>query len=1413
MPLLAMDQDEAVASYIDRAWDEAVRMGARNQEVVELARRHCLNMEFVPSSGRGMAEQATGLPIDMRQIRCSVALGSMASNLDLIVDDFYREHCIGCSLRRPTGEVPNLATRVEDAAAAAAAAEQQERADLAARREQRRLRADERRALGAGLGEAMAGVLRDIDVLDEDPAAPASREDQDAARARASALADRAPELFADSVVAVAVALVEDGHSPELLDPLRRLAAGRPEYAADIARAAIEALRTGPSPWAGPCLADLVGSVPAGALDDAVCRSLVWLAGAPALDAFGRSRPGRANDPTGLQAAAAVAPATAERVLDAMLPPAHAPTSLVVPADAAPAPPAVPARERAAAAGAVRALTATAPGLAAGLVHALVRDLAVPPDDPYNDPAAPAIERTLAFMLVVGVGDVATELDAAAQAAGGEHRERLMHVLSVAAEMISGDERHREPGDPVPDDARRVAVADALAALAAARLGGDWGDNARFAAAKLLEGLAKDDPAGTLPRLPVLLGAVLGLLEARKAPPVSTLDVLAGQPSAEDLFDRMNRENAIDSAVGRVLTVVEGVAEAGAATVCAALEALVADERGTDRGSNLLWRLLPVLGRIGRRHGHEPGVLRTVLPVLHSYLLDGDASLRARAIDAWAEIGETHALPSSLSDLLPALAGDRVILVCRSVARAAARLDWPVSVKPALLEHALQLMVGVDPAEHPDAVKDAVRAAVALAGEMDSQALLEAVEAKAIEVTDRLDGYDLRDVLRREWLPQTTRSSGMAELRLRQAIDPQINDRWNARDDAEMTALLACGPGLSSLPDDALNRAALDQAPEHPLAAAEFAEVASRAARPGSAAAVMSVCLDATPDQPAYAGHRQLLGLVRAASEADADAAAGRDWRPAAARAAAAAAMLSTGDESDERRRLTGFADASAEVRRLLAGDGQHADADPAVAARGRGDSLDAAGQALATASQTATDTGAYLRAVAAACPVAAHLLRAEAVALDADIDRVRAHAEAATRRAQAVASQLDDQFADGDPLAAPLRARLSAAADREPGAPVSALLAEWAALSMPMPVVRGPRRRSRQPATAAAAAAASGSPPVAVLLASLDGRLVTGPEVLRCDRVYDLRADVQTGAWPDWANRLDLELVTHLTASEITAPEITWGRDDHAGDGETYTKSGSLVLRFGLGPGQPAPPLRARLTWRGTRDDQPAWPAVDVSGHRELRLRPYDATRDRATDHPVFDERLLGMYDRLARAGYEDDQLQAFCRLLTSVCRAGLRMTWDKRYRRGTRVTERKFHDDLHAALTADAELEGRVDRGSPLALGYLDVRHDGITAELKVERRTPVTQESAPKYMGQPTQYAAADGARLSILAILDMSPKALPVGTPENYLFTLEPRLHGLDNPEAPSLVAVLVVNGNMPTPSRWSGRKPAEPPRTR
>jgi hypothetical protein len=238
----------------------------------------------------------------------------------------------------------------------------------------------------------------------------------------------------------------------------------------------------------------------------------------------------------------------------------------------------------------------------------------------------------------------------------------------------------------------------------------------------------------------------------------------------------------------------------------------------------------------------------------------------------------------------------------------------------------------------------------------------------------------------------------------------------------------------------------------------------------------------------------------------------------------------------------------------------------------------------------------------------------------------------------------------------------------------------------------------------------------------------------------------------------------------------------------------------------QHAPPVLVRLIWRGTDEDgNPLSQELDVAGHREFRVRPYDPARDATTQYEVFDEHLLAIYENLAAAGYPHQQLQAFARLLNAISRIGLAMTWHKKYRRGQYIRERDFHNDLHSALLADATLEGRVERGTPLALGYLDTRHDGITAELKVARDQPVTPETATKYIGQPTQYAAADGTRLSILVILDMSRKVLPIGTPENYLFVLNPQQHGMTEPHSPSVVVTLVINGNLPVPSSWSRRK--------
>jgi hypothetical protein len=227
----------------------------------------------------------------------------------------------------------------------------------------------------------------------------------------------------------------------------------------------------------------------------------------------------------------------------------------------------------------------------------------------------------------------------------------------------------------------------------------------------------------------------------------------------------------------------------------------------------------------------------------------------------------------------------------------------------------------------------------------------------------------------------------------------------------------------------------------------------------------MAAVLAATPEQPAYRQHRLLVDLVRAA--ADGDANAGRDWQPAATRVTAAVAALTTDHDGDTGRAVAASATAAAHVQRVLAVIDNPSGSDPADIARAHANATAAAGDALAAASPHATDTGHYLRALAAACHVAAHLLRADASALDADRDGAAAHTEAADRRANLILNNLAARFAPEDPLAAPLRAHLAAEATISPGAPAAPVLADWATMAIPAagrhrhpPSAQGARRR-----------------------------------------------------------------------------------------------------------------------------------------------------------------------------------------------------------------------------------------------------------------------------------------------------------------------------------------------------------------
>lgn len=1407
-------------------------LGHENARIMELAANHCRHMRFVEFGGRGMLEEVSGLPLNMRRVECPVAIGNTAGmRLDHVTFGFYAEHCVGCDRREPTGRLPNLGTE-------ALARQQQAEAENAERAEGLRIRGiaragrvERRRSLRATADPATASILDDLDALDPDPAVEVDTDATAAARRRLTTVAGRAAERFDERIVDELFDAVETVGLAELLEPLRHLTSRRPELAERLVAVALAALRTYPSLEAGRCLTDHPDLVDAEAVDDAVIWAVVALAGSklPGDRHFSGPMPlVQANDPGPLRVVADLCPDELVALLGGMLP-RPALTGFII--NPAYRPQQVSDFDRRAAAGTVEHLASTHLELAIRLLPNLAVSLGVPPEDGYDPGTVGAAERALGRVLVAAPVRVVRLLEGAGRHASEDARDGLVRSVRHALEMVDTEYVHRRAHDPMPTPEEAAAVTDAAFAFLLARTDESWGHQVTFSAAESIERMGRWHQAALTGRVDATLGAFvmltrLRLTEQKKIVLTSTA---APDPLAE--MEAWSRKQSLYQSGRRLLNAIESASSTDPLAVCETITAFIASERDNDLGPEVVYQLLGTLGEVGRRHGDQPGVLQAILPTLQTYLVDAEPRPRAAALDAWTTIGRAHALPSTVADLLPALVLDPYAVMIDAVLAAACRLRWPDQESRARLAlHAAAVMEGISVSKHLDTF---LASLAALRHHVPDLAALAELEKKALARVSELEWYQATKVTEQPWQPDARVAPELAVLWL--ALAPRCTYGLRQGDEAEeaLNGLLDSGAGLLGLPAADIIEVGAAHSPESHYGSTEYAEVLARAERRTDVVALLERALTRIPNEPARSSQRALVALAVAVGRLHVTLEPDRPDEAKVREAVdeiGAAIGTCLGHSEDELRWLQPFARAAA-VRaavvctlldvptptRVTAGltdipAGQPGAAsveptDPAEQLRARAHrlrDLAAVLQSGGRSAGTATHNGVVI--TGRLLDAAAHLLDAESADLNADVIQARAHRTAAARRAAAIDL---DTYRNDDPLLPRARAlRAILAADPDPAAPLdlSTVLKCAAALPAPLLFIRSPQRqRGFGPWTPPAEPAPDGAT-VAVALVSIDETLLTGPAIVDPAFTHTLTLQVQTDPWPAWVERLDAELISTLNDTELQRPALTWQRHQHTGDPETYEGTGSLHVRYAVPTTQHAPPVLVHLTWRGTDEDgNPKSQPLDIAGHREFRVRPYDPARDATTQYEVFDEHLLGIYEKLAAAGYPHNQLQPFARLLNAISRAGLAMTWNKKYRRGQHVRERQFHDDLHAALLADPTLDGRVERGTALGHGYLDTRHDGITAELKVARDQPVTRESAAKYIGQPTQYAAADGARLSILVVLDMSPKVLPIGTPENYLFVLGPKQHGMTDPHSPSVVVTLVINGNLPVPSSWSRRK--------
>jgi len=581
-------------------------------------------------------------------------------------------------------------------------------------------------------------------------------------------------------------------------------------------------------------------------------------------------------------------------------------------------------------------------------------------------------------------------------------------------------------------------------------------------------------------------------------------------------------------------------------------------------------------------------------------------------------------------------------------------------------------------------------------------------------------------------------NSGLfAQRALSVLADPGSADYFNQRDYRVQAALLACPYGTSLQPLTSFLTVTDLHLPDHPWPALEMIEVLQRAARWNDAAEIASHIAAAIPRDRE---HQPRLDLTTAMAEL----AAGEAQLSGGTVPTVPAAPAESGQALDV---ILSRYTAAGEARRAL-----HEVSSPQPPQRlaGLAHQLDRAAEAIQPAGSPAPviATETTWTAWAGTLRSTAHLLRWDAATQDAS-DNADRHLHAARRRAEvAMAGMLADQASD--PLLQPVvTVTGQIAAIQQPG-DIAGIARQLASTPLPVRIIEE-RYSPYHPAAPGSEDAERAVP--AVGICRLDGALVTNAHVLRPDEVHDLGLEIRLTDWPERATAIEVTFLSVLSPSQARLPSFTFPRIPPDDDGVyRLSASGSLSVSFTLPAGSPpqAFPIAARFTGPGVDEVLP------VAGHSELRLRPFDATTDALTRRPQLDERIVRLYSVLHDMDLNSEDVQAFCRLYTAIVDKAVDMQFDHAYRKGAHTTERAFHNDLFSRLLSDPALEGRVQRGNRTAGGFLDIIHDRVNAELKVARQTAVTVETSHKYLGQPADYASDTGSQLSILVVLDMTPK---------------------------------------------------------
>jgi len=325
--------------------------------------------------------------------------------------------------------------------------------------------------------------------------------------------------------------------------------------------------------------------------------------------------------------------------------------------------------------------------------------------------------------------------------------------------------------------------------------------------------------------------------------------------------------------------------------------------------------------------------------------------------------------------------------------------------------------------------------------------------------------------------------------------------------------------------------------------------------------------------------------------------------------------------------------------------------------------------------------------------------------------------------------------------------------------------------------------------------------PAVVKVMFTLDGLPWMTPQAIRSQVQHDLDGIVDLRHWPPRRPFLEIDFVSTGPPGAYALAPIRLARE--GAESLHLSLRSSLIVHHSQSLLSQPVVLKTRA--RFVSEDGTAGQPAEVIGHSELQFRALDqSSYPVLTTYAVIDIQIPKVLQeaRAALPSLSPADFSDFERVLVHLAQyAG--MVQQSGVFKGSRVHEvNDFQKDLLRQLRMTA-LGSEVREGERLAGGILDLHYRNIVIELKVETSTSDRAALRAKYIDQTTQYTA-HSVPLSVTCILDMVEKERPPANAANNITLETPLLHGFEATAAeyPSKVAVIIIDGNLRSPSSYS-----------